>query len=183
MTMDGTASAPPATLDLRSPEEGMTMNGAAASSSATVARHSHDDGATTDVASEGEVRIASESDIVTARKIVRAQAAALGFGVTDVTRIVTAASELTRNIYRYAGCGFMRWRCLYAAQDAGLELVFADEGPGIADVDKALESGYTTGNGLGMGLPGAKRLMDELEVCSEVGKGTTITARKWMRSA
>jgi serine/threonine-protein kinase RsbT len=159
------------------------MNGAAPATTTTDARHSHDDGAATDAPGEGEVRIASESDIVTARKIVRAQAAALGFGVTDVTRIVTAASELTRNIYRYAGCGFMRWRLLHTAQGAGLELIFADEGPGIADVDKALESGYTTGNGLGMGLPGAKRLMDELEVCSEVGKGTTITARKWMRSA
>ena len=134
-----------------------------------------------DATCEGEVRIASESDIVTARKVVRTQAAGLGFGVTDVTRIVTAASELTRNIYRYAGSGHMRWRLLRAAEGIGLELIFADEGPGIGDIGKALETGYTTGNGLGMGLPGAKRLMDELEIQSQIGKGTTVTARKWMR--
>lgn len=134
-------------------------------------------------AREGEVRITSESDIVTARKMVRSQATALGFRVTDVTRIVTAASELSRNIFRYAGTGYVHWRRLESNGTVGLELAFVDEGPGIADVEKALETGYTTGGGLGMGLPGAKRLMDELEIQSELGKGTTVTARKWTRSA
>ena len=97
----------------------------------------------------GEVRIHSESDIVATRRTVRTAATQLGFGLTDVTRIVTAASELARNVFRYAGSGIM------------------------------LEVGYTTGGGLGLGLPGAKRLMDEFEIASEIGKGTIVTAKKW----
>jgi serine/threonine-protein kinase RsbT len=129
----------------------------------------------------GEVRINSEGDIVIARKIVREAAMAVGFGVTDVTRIVTAASELTRNVFRYAGAGVMRWRQVYAGDTMGLELTFEDHGPGIPDVAQALEAGYTTGVGLGLGLPGAKRLMDEMEVQSQVGQGTTVTVKKWLR--
>ena len=130
---------------------------------------------------QGEFRIESESDIVTARKVVRDAATALGFGITDVTRIVTAASELTRNIYHYAKSGVMRWRVLNRADGAGLELTFEDHGPGIPDVPKAMEMGFSTGKGLGMGLPGSKRLMDELTIESTVGKGTTVVVRKWMK--
>jgi serine/threonine-protein kinase RsbT len=130
---------------------------------------------------EGEFRIESESDIVTARKLVRNAASALGFSITDVTRIVTATSELTRNIYHYAGSGMMRWRLLTAGDAVGLELTFEDCGPGIPDVAKAMESGFSTSKGLGLGLPGAKRLMDEMTVRSEVGKGTTVRVRKWLR--
>jgi serine/threonine-protein kinase RsbT len=130
---------------------------------------------------QGEFRIGSEGDIVMARKVVRNAATALGFGITDVTRIVTAASELTRNIYQYAGSGVMRWRCLSRDARVGLELVFEDRGPGISDVTKAMEAGFTTGKGLGMGLPGAKRLMDEMTVQSLPGKGTTVEVRKWLR--
>jgi serine/threonine-protein kinase RsbT len=130
---------------------------------------------------QGEFRIGSEGDIVMARKVVRNAATALGFGITDVTRIVTAASELTRNIYQYAGSGVMRWRCLSRDARLGLELIFEDRGPGIADVTKAMEAGFTTGKGLGMGLPGAKRLMDEMTVQSQAGKGTTVEVRKWLR--
>ena len=101
----------------------------------------------------GEFRIGSEGDIVMARKAVRNAATALGFGITDVTRIVTAASELTRNIYQYAGCGVMRWRSLSRKARAGLELTFEDNGPGISDVTRAMEAGFSTGKGLGMGLP------------------------------
>ena len=129
---------------------------------------------------QGEFRIGSEGDIVMARKVVRNAATALGFGITDVTRIVTAASELTRNIYQYAGSGVMRWRCLSQNARVGLELIFEDNGPGISDVAKAMESGFTTGKGLGMGLPGAKRLMDEMTVQSQAGKGTTVEVRKWL---
>ena len=131
---------------------------------------------------QGEFRIGSESDIVTARKVVRNAATALGFGITDVTRIVTAASELTRNIYHYAGSGVMRWRPLNRNARLGLELVFEDSGPGIPDVAKAMEAGFSTGKGLGLGLPGAKRLMDEMAVQSQVGKGTTVEVRKWLRT-
>jgi serine/threonine-protein kinase RsbT len=129
----------------------------------------------------GEVRIDSESDIVAARKIVRDTAIALGFGVTDVTRIVTAASELTRNVFRYAGSGVMRWRMVNAGEVAGLELTFEDQGPGIPDIKRAMQVGYTTKGGLGLGLPGAKRLMDEMEIESEVGKGTRVTVKKWRK--
>lgn len=128
-----------------------------------------------------EVAITCEGDIVTARKVVREAATALGFGVTDVTRIVTAASELARNVFRYAGSGTMRCRGLDDPENIGLELVFADQGPGIANVEQAMEPGFSTSGGLGLGLPGAKRLMDELHILTEAGKGTTVTVRKWRR--
>ncbi len=132
-------------------------------------------------AHQGELPIGSEGDIVAARRIVREAATSLGFGVTDVTRVVTAASELTRNIYQYAGKGLMSWRALTDGSDVGLELIFEDSGPGIPDVVKAMEAGFSTGKGFGLGLPGAKRLMDEMNVQSEVGKGTIIRTRKWLR--
>lgn len=130
---------------------------------------------------QGEFRIGSEGDIVTARRLVRNAATTLGFGITDVTRIVTAASELTRNIYHYAGAGVMRWRSLAGNSRVGLELTFEDNGPGIPDVAEAMEPGFSTSKGLGLGLPGAKRLMDEMTIQSEVGKGTTVQIRKWLR--
>src|SRR5919106_2812692 len=129
----------------------------------------------------GEVCINSESDIVTARKIIRDIALAAGFGVTDVTRIVTAASELTRNVFRYAGSGVLYWQKLSTGNHIGIELTFEDHGPGIPDIEQAMEMGYTTSGGLGLGLPGAKRLMDEMDIESEVGKGTRITVKKWRR--
>jgi serine/threonine-protein kinase RsbT len=131
---------------------------------------------------EGELQIASESDIVIARRTVRDAAAQSGFGITDVTRIVTASSELARNILKYGGGGVMRWRSVESAGQAGLELQFIDHGPGIADIELALQEGYTTGDGLGMGLPGAKRLVDEMNVQSAVGVGTTVTLKKWRKS-
>jgi serine/threonine-protein kinase RsbT len=134
----------------------------------------------TAVCREG-VPIESEADIVAARRIVRDAAVALGFGVTDVTRIVTASSELTRNIFRYAGSGEMRLRTISHADHRGIELVFEDRGPGIADLEGAMKAGFSTSGGLGLGLPGAKRLMDEMEIDSEVGRGTRVTIRKWLR--
>lgn len=130
---------------------------------------------------QGEIRIDDESHIVTVRKTVRNTATQLGFGITDVTRIVTAASELARNVFHYAGSGFMGWRTLDAGGSAGIELTFEDRGPGIANVEQAMQEGYSTSGGLGMGLPGTKRLMDEMEIRSEVGQGTRVTVRKWRR--
>ena len=101
--------------------------------------------------------------------------------MTDVTRIVTTTSELARNVFLYAGVGALRWRRVEVSGRAGIELIFEDSGPGIANVDQAMEAGWSSGRSLGMGLPGAKRLMDELEIHSEVGKGTTVTVRKWLR--
>jgi serine/threonine-protein kinase RsbT len=131
----------------------------------------------------GAVPITGESDIVMARRIVRAAAVAIGFGVTDVTRIVTAASELTRNVFRYAGSGIMYWCKVDAGDRVGIELVFEDHGPGIPDIDKAMEVGYTTSGGLGLGLPGVKRLMDEMAIESAVGRGARVTVKKWRRSS
>jgi serine/threonine-protein kinase RsbT len=129
----------------------------------------------------GEVKIQAEPDIAVARRAVREVATKLGFGVTETARIVTAASELSRNVHKYAGSGVMQWRALTNGQANGLELRFEDHGPGIPDVKEALREGHSTGGGLGMGLPGAKRLMDEMEIHSTVGEGTIVTVRKWRR--
>src|SRR5438552_18021564 len=110
--------------------------------------------------SQGEISIRSEGDIVAARRTVRAAAVQLGFTATDVTRIVTAASELARNVFKYAGEGIMRWRGLEAGANPGLELQFVDHGPGIADINMAMQEGYSTSKGLGLGLPGVKGLLD-----------------------
>ncbi len=128
-----------------------------------------------------EVLIVDESHIVTVRKTIREAATALGFGLTDVTRIVTAGSELARNIFHYAGSGVMRWNEVETGDRIGIQLVFEDHGPGIADIDQAMEPGYSTSGGLGMGLPGTRRLMDEMEMQSQVGIGTKVTVRKWRR--
>jgi serine/threonine-protein kinase RsbT len=132
-------------------------------------------------ATQGAVRITDESAIVTVRKTVRDVAGQLGFGLTDVTRLVTAASELARNVFHYADAGVMHWRTLDAGGMAGIELVFVDQGPGIPDVEQALQEGYSTAKGMGLGLPGAKRLMDDFEIQSAVGQGTTVTVRKWRK--
>jgi serine/threonine-protein kinase RsbT len=131
--------------------------------------------------SSGEVSISCEGDIVIARRTVRDAAAELGFTQTDVARIVTAASELARNVFRYAGAGVMRWSIVEHGDRMAIEVRFIDRGPGIADINLALTEGYSTGGGLGMGLPGAKRLVDELEIESVVGQGTTVTLKKWRR--
>ena len=131
---------------------------------------------------EGQVGIESETDIVAARREVRELAMRAGFGLTDVTRIVTAASELARNIFKYAGKGSMHWRNMEDKGRTGLELSFVDSGPGIADLDRAMQEGYSSTDGLGMGLPGARRLMDDFEIQSAVGKGTTVTVKKWRRN-
>ena len=128
-----------------------------------------------------ELKIGSESDIVTARRLVRDSATAMGFGPTDVTRIVTAASELTRNIYVYAKFGDMRCAHVTSGTRSGIELVFDDRGPGIPDITKAMEPGFSTGKSMGLGLSGSKRLMDEFEIRSAPGKGTTVVVRKWLR--
>jgi serine/threonine-protein kinase RsbT len=133
-----------------------------------------------------EVRlvIRGESDIVGARQRAREVARALGFGPLDQSRIATAVSELTRNVVRYAteGLGEVLIRPRPRTdRGAGLEIVVADEGPGIADVEQALRDGFTSGHGMGMGLPGTRRLMDEMEIDSAVGRGTIVTIRKWRR--
>lgn len=133
----------------------------------------------TAVSTDGEVPIREEGDIVAARRLIREVAQDIGFGITDVTRVVTAASELARNAYKYGGGGVMRWRRIESQGRRGIEVQFIDHGPGIADISLAMQQGYTSGNGLGLGLPAAKRLMDELEIQSAVGAGTIVTSKKW----
>jgi serine/threonine-protein kinase RsbT len=130
--------------------------------------------------SVGEVKIITERDIVKARKLARDKSKEIGFGITDVTRIVTATSELSRNIFQYAGTGIMQWRIIEKEKKLGIELIFEDHGPGILDIEKAMEMGYTTSKGLGLGLPGAKKLIDNMIIESEVNKGTRITIQKWV---
>ena len=132
--------------------------------------------------SAGEFPINNEGDITAVRRTIRDVAASIGFGITDITRIVTATSELARNTFNYAGSGVMKWRVLTDSGVVGIELLFEDKGPGIANVDHAMQEGITTGLGLGIGLPGTKRLMDEMDIESKVGKGTTVTIRKWLPS-
>jgi serine/threonine-protein kinase RsbT len=129
----------------------------------------------------GTVQIEEEADIAVARRVVRDIAGKVGFGTTETTRIITAASELGRNVFKYAGKGSMYWRILQKGTASGVELRFEDHGPGIADLDAAMREGHTTGGGLGMGLPGAKRLMDEMDVQTAPGEGTTVVVRKWRR--
>ncbi len=129
---------------------------------------------------QGEVRIDSEVDIVTVRKAVREIAQQIGFGATDITRIVTSASELARNVFNYAGVGAMHWNRLKQNGSIGIELIFIDNGPGIPDIEQALTPGYSTMKSLGMGLSGAKRLMGEMEIESAPGKVTKVKIRKWI---
>jgi len=127
------------------------------------------------------VAIRSEGDIVAARKVARRAAEALGFGITDVTRIVTSTSALARNIFLYAGSGIMQWHRLDAGGGVGIELKFEDNGPGIADIKQAMETKRSGRSGLGGGLLGVQRLMDEMGINSQVGKGTIVTVRKWLK--
>ena len=147
-----------------------------------------------------KIEIKEEYDIVTARVSAKEEAKKLGFGIVDQTRIATAVSELARNIVDYAGEGVIEinivrteaveggsssgkgsgsGRHREAEERLGLEIVAADNGPGIEDIEKALEDGYSTGGGLGIGLGGVRRLMDEFEIQSNVGEGTKVRVVKW----
>ncbi len=125
------------------------------------------------------VPIVSDMDVVQARQIVRSWSVEEGFKLIDQTKIVTAASELARNTLIHGGGGTMRISLHNDGPKRGLELIFEDSGPGIADIPQALRDGYTTGNGLGMGLGGAKRLMNEFHIESAAGKGTRISVKRW----
>ena len=123
--------------------------------------------------------MASDADIVRARQIGRQMASALGFSDTDATLVATAISELARNITLYAGSGEIVLRVIADSRREGIEVVARDRGPGIEDIERAMQDGYTTGKGMGLGLPGARRLMDELTLVAPLGVGTTVTVRKW----
>ncbi len=131
---------------------------------------------------EFRIPILTEVDIVTARQQGRLLAARLSFSTSGQALIATAISELARNIVTYAGQGEIIISAAARNGGPGIVIVAQDSGPGIADIGLAMQDGYSTTKSLGLGLPGAKRLMDEFEIQSEVGKGTTITMKKWSRS-
>ena len=131
------------------------------------------------VLQSGTVRVRSEDDILRARQEARAVAEEIGFSTTDVTRIVTGVSELTRNMHLYAEDGIMEWREIETGRDRGIELVFDDDGPGIDDIEGVLQAEYSTSGGMGRGIQGTKKLMDGFDIVSNAEDGTTITVRKW----
>ncbi|HLO10867.1 MAG TPA: anti-sigma regulatory factor [Pseudoneobacillus sp.] len=127
------------------------------------------------------IKIINEWDIVAARQLGRNVAKELGFGTVDQARITTAISELARNVYLYAGIGQICIEKLYQGGKVGLQILATDNGPGIMDIRQALEDGYSTSGGLGAGLPGVRRLMDDFLIDSIPGKGTEIKTTKWLR--
>jgi serine/threonine-protein kinase RsbT len=129
---------------------------------------------------ETRVAIDHESDIVTARQRGRELATHAGFPSSAATLVATAISEVARNIVVYAKRGEVVLDLLREGGRRGILIVARDDGPGIADVALAMRDGYSTGKSLGLGLPGARRIVDDFEICSEVGRGTTVTMRKWL---
>jgi serine/threonine-protein kinase RsbT len=127
----------------------------------------------------GDAPLRSEHDIVMARQLVRKLTQELGFSLVDQTKMVTAASELARNALVYGRGGTMHWEILNGGDRRGLRLKFADEGPGIENLSLAMTDGWTSGHGLGMGLTGAKRLVNEFDIDTKVGGGTRVTIVRW----
>jgi serine/threonine-protein kinase RsbT len=127
------------------------------------------------------VSIGSDVDIVLARQQGRTMAGTIGFGATDATLIATAISELARNIVMYAQKGEVMIRSVETAHSKGILIVARDNGPGIRSIQDVLRDGYSTSGGLGLGLPGVKRLMDEFAIESELRQGTTVTVKKWFK--
>jgi serine/threonine-protein kinase RsbT len=133
------------------------------------------------VKNEARVTIVSGADIVTARLEGRQLAAEAGFNGSDLTVIATAISEVARNIVEYARNGEILLSIVHDGSKRGLRVVARDDGPGIPNIEQAMQDGFSTGRGLGLGLPGTRRLMDEFVIKSRVGEGTTVTATKWIR--
>jgi serine/threonine-protein kinase RsbT len=133
------------------------------------------------VENEIKITIESDEDVLNARQQGRALAARLNFSSVDLTLIVTAISEIARNIASYAQQGEMIFRLVHQDRKNGIVVIACDQGPGIANLDIAMQDGYSTSGSLGIGLPGAKRLMDDFEIVSAPGKGTCVTMKKWVR--
>lgn len=123
--------------------------------------------------------VVTEQDIVMSRQLVRKLTQELKFSLVDQTKLITAASELSRNTVVYGGGGAMRWEVVTQGPRTGLRLHFEDKGPGIPDLQLALTDGWTSGKGMGMGLSGSKRLVNEFEIRSVVGEGTCVTITRW----
>lgn len=133
------------------------------------------------MANDARVAIERDGDIITARQKGRDLAIEAGFSGSELTVIATAISEVARNIIVYAQRGEVTLSVAQKGGKRGIVVIAQDDGPGIPDIEQAMRDGFSTGKSLGLGLPGAKRLMDEFEIVSEVGKGTVVTMRKWLR--
>ena len=133
------------------------------------------------MAREAVIPITTDIDVVAARQKGRELAAELGFVSTDATLLATAISELARNIVRYAKSGEILISSVQSGERVGITVVARDKGPGIANISVAMQDGFSTSDGLGLGLPGVKRLMDEFHLVSDANNGTTVTIKKWKR--
>jgi serine/threonine-protein kinase RsbT len=129
--------------------------------------------------SDGELPLTNEHDIVLSRQAVRRMAQQQGFSLVDQTKMVTAASELARNAVIYGGGGTLKWEMLNEGAKRGLRLTFEDHGPGIANLDLAMTDGWSSGTGLGLGLTGTRRLVNEFEIESSLGVGTRVVITRW----
>ncbi|HMB03510.1 MAG TPA: anti-sigma regulatory factor [Isosphaeraceae bacterium] len=128
---------------------------------------------------DDRLEIRTPNDVVLVRQVVRTWAIEVGFSLVDQTKMVTAASELARNTLDYGGGGTLRLEAIRDGNRRGLRLIFEDQGPGISDLERAMTDGYTTGRGLGMGLSGARRLVNEFAIDSRVGQGTRVMITRW----
>ena len=126
-----------------------------------------------------ELPIRSSEDVVVIRRVVREWSIAAGFTLVEQTKMVTAASELARNVLIYGGGGIARMERLNGPEKNGVRVAFVDQGPGIPDIDQALRDGFTSGGGLGLGLGGARRLTNDFEIQTQPGQGTTVTIARW----
>ena len=123
--------------------------------------------------------ISREQDVIFFRNRVKEYAIRIGMGLVNQTKLITAASELVRNLLKYGGGGSVTIEIVNRGRENGIRIIFTDEGPGIKDIKLAMKDGFTTGKSLGLGLPGAKRLVSEFEIQSELGKGTIVSIIKW----
>jgi serine/threonine-protein kinase RsbT len=131
------------------------------------------------VTKDDTMEIRASDHVVLVRQAVRKWAIELGFSLVDQTKLITAASELARNALEHGGGGTVRLEALEEGSRKGLRLIFEDQGPGIPDIEKALTDGYSTGKGLGLGLSGSKRLVNEFDILSRAGEGTQVTITRW----
>lgn len=131
------------------------------------------------VLNKDAMSITREQDVVPFRGRVKEYATRIGMGLVNQTKLITAASELVRNMLRYANGGEVLIEVVSKGRENGVRLTFTDKGPGIADIAQAMKDGFSTGKSLGLGLPGTKRLVSEFDITSKVGKGTTVTILKW----
>ncbi|QDK82090.1 anti-sigma regulatory factor [Spirosoma sp. KCTC 42546] len=131
------------------------------------------------ILNKDSMAITREQDVVPCRNRVKEVAVKIGMGLVNQTKLITAASELARNMLRYANGGEVLIEVVSKGRESGVRLTFTDKGPGIADISLAMQDGYSTGKSLGLGLPGTKRLVNEFDLKSTLGQGTTITILKW----